>query len=183
MTQAARKIRELPAPRPDDYLGPGRVVRVGPREIEVEIRGGERVAAQMALAFPYAPEVDDVLLVIGRDDEHYVIGVLRGTGKASLSFQGAVDLRAQGGPLTLTSDQGVAIRSPAVAIEAGKLQMFAGSVVQKFTSLYQRVRDAMDLRAGTARTVVDEQSYLTAKNASIVTQETMAINGREIHLG
>lgn len=183
MTQAARKIRELPAPRPGEYLGPAHVVRVAPHELEIELRGGERVTAQMALAFPYAPEVGDVLLVIGRDSEHYVIGVLRGTGKASLSFQGAVDLRAQGGPLTLSSDQGVAIRSPAVGIETGKLQMFAGSVVQKFTSLYQRVRDAMDLRAGSARTVVDEQSYLTAKNAAIVTQETMSINGSEIHLG
>ena len=36
---------------------------------------------------------------------------------------------------------------------------------------------------GTAHTVVDDTSFMTAKNASIVTEETMSINGDEIHLG
>lgn len=183
MTSAARKIRELSAPQPDDYLGPGHVIAVEPHQIEVEIRSGERVHAQMALAFPYAPEPGDVLLVIGKGEEHYVIGVIRGTGRTALAFQGAVDLRAQGGPLTLSSDQGVAIRGPEVEVEAGKLRMMAGSVVQKFTSLYQRVRDSLNVHAGQAHTVVEDRSFLTAKNASIVTEETMNINGNEIHLG
>ena len=30
---------------------------------------------------------------------------------------------------------------------------------------------------------MDGSSHLTAKNASIVTEETMSINGSEIHLG
>ena len=85
MTNAARKIRELPVPGPGDYLGPGHVTRVEPHAVEVEIRSGARVAAQMALAFPYAPREGDVLLVIGKDDEHYVIGVLHGTGQSTLT--------------------------------------------------------------------------------------------------
>jgi hypothetical protein len=48
---------------------------------------------------------------------------------------------------------------------------------------YQRVRGALEVRAGKAHTVVDDSSFLTAKNASIVTEETMSINGNEIHLG
>lgn len=183
MSHAARKVAPLPLTRPTDHLGPGRVVRVAPHEIEVELREGERVTAQTALAFPYVPEEGDVLLVIGKGEEHWIIGVIHGTGKTALAFPGAVDLRAQGGPLTLSSDHGVAIRGPEVEVEAGKLRMFADSVVQKCTSLYQRVRDALDVRAGQAHTVVDERSYLTAKNASIVTEETMSINGNEIHLG
>lgn len=185
MTQAARKIRELPVPglQPDDYLGPGLVVAVEPHETEVEIRGGERVRARMALAFPYAPEPGDELLVIGRGEDHYVIGVLRGTGRVALTFQGAVDVRAQGGPLTLSSDQAVAIRGPELEVEAGKLRMIAGSAVQKFTSLYQRVREALSVHAGQSHTVVDDRSFMTAKNASIVTEEAMNINGSEIHLG
>jgi len=183
MTSAARKIRPLEAPRPDDYLGPGHVIAVAPHEVEVEIGEGLRVSARMALAFPYAPEPGDVLLVIGKGADHYVIGVLHGTGRAALSFQGGVDIRAQGGPLTLSSDQAVAIRGPELEVEAGKLRMVAGSVVQKFTSLVQRVRDAMSVRAGQAHTVVDDRSLMTAKNASIVTEEAMTINGSEIHLG
>jgi Protein of unknown function (DUF3540) len=183
MTTSAAKIHELPAPRPEDYLGPGYVVTVEAHEVIVEIRGGERARAQMALSIPYAPAIGDVLLVIGKGAEHYVIGVLHGSGTTSLSFQGAVDLRATGGPLTLSSDQGVAIRGSEVEIQAGKLEVFAGAVVETLGSLYQRVRDALNIHAGTAHTVVDDTSYMTAKNASIVTEETMSINGDEIHLG
>jgi Protein of unknown function (DUF3540) len=184
MTSAAKNpIRPLPVPQPGDYLGPGHVVAVMPHEVEVEIRGGEHARAQMALSIPYEPSVGDVLLVIGKDDEHYVIGVLHGSGRTSLSFQGPVDLRASGGPLTLSSDVGVAIHGPEMEIQTSKLQVFAGAVVEKLGSLYQRVRETLSVHAGKTHTVVDDASFLTAKNASIVTEETMSINGNEIHLG
>lgn len=185
MSSAVRKVHELvvPRPAPGEYLGPGRVVEVRPHEIEVEIRGGDRVIARMALAYPYEPAAGDELLVIGRGAEHYVIGVLHGAGRATLAFQGGVEIRAQGGPLTLSSDAGVQIRGPEVEMETGTLRMFAGSVAQKFTSLYQRVRDSLSVHAGKAHTVVDDASFLSAKNASIVTEQTMSINGNEIHLG
>jgi Protein of unknown function (DUF3540) len=183
MSHAARKIVPLSPPSTEEYLGPARVTRVAPHELEVEIRGGERAAAQMALAYPYAPAEGDVLLVIGKGGEHWVIGVIHGTGQAALAFQGGVTISARGGPLTLTSDQAVAIRGPGVEVEAGTLEVLAGSVVERFTSLYQRVRDAWNMRAGEARTIVDGSSHLTAKDASILTEETMSINGSEIHLG
>lgn len=183
MTSAAKKIREIPALKANDFLGPGHVVDVAPHEVTVEIRGGERARAQMALSIPYAASVGDVLLVIGKGDEHYVIGVLQGSGKTQLSFQGAVDVRATGGPLTLSSDQGVAIHGPEMEIQTGKLHVFAGAVVEKLGSLYQRVREALNVHAGKTHTVVDDASFMTAKNASIVTEETMSINGSEIHLG
>jgi hypothetical protein len=183
MSTAARKIRELPSIQHDDYLGPGHVVAVMPHEVTVEIRGGERAGAQMALSIPYEPAVGDVLLVIGKGGDHYVIGVLHGSGKTSLSFQGAVDLKATGGPLTLSSDQGVVLHGPEMEIQTGKLQVFAGAMVEKLGSLYQRVRGALNVHAEKTHTVVDDASFMTAKNASIVTEETMSINGREIHLG
>lgn len=183
MSSAARKVVPLHVPSPSEYLGPARVTRALPHALEVEIRGGEAVPAQMALAYPYAPAEGDVLLVIGRGGEHWVIGVIQGTGKAALAFQGGVEISAEGGPITLKSDQGVAIRGPEVEVEAGKLHVLAGSVVERFASLYQRVRDAWSVRAGEAHTIVDGSSHLTAKEASIVTEETMSINGSEIHLG
>jgi len=183
MMSAAAKITELATRQSADYLGPGHVVRVGPHEVDVEIRGDERVTAQMALSIRYEPVIGDALLVIGKGDDHFVIGVLHGSGKTSLSFDGAVDLRAAGGVLTLSSDRGVAIQGPEMEIHTGKLQIFAGTVVEKFTSLYQRVRETLSVRAGKTHTVVDDASLMTAKNASIVTEETMSINGDQIHLG
>jgi hypothetical protein len=183
MTSAAQKIRPFPVPRPDDYLGPGHVVEALPHEAVVEIRGGERVRATLALSISYAARPGDVLLVIGKGDDHYVIGVIHGSGTTSLSFQGAVELTATGGPLTLSSDHGIALHGPEVEVEAGKLQLVAGKVVEKLGSLYQRVREALSVHAGSTHTVVDDASFLTAKNASIVTEETMSINGDQIHLG
>ncbi|MGD0526018.1 MAG: DUF3540 domain-containing protein [Polyangiaceae bacterium] len=184
MSSAAKKhVHDFPLRQPGAYLGPGRVVVVMPHEVEVEVRSGERTRAQMALSVAYEPCVGDVLLVIGTGDEHYVIGVLHGSGKTSLAFEGAVDLRATGGPLTLSSDTSVVIHGPEAEIHAGKLQVLAGAVVEKLGSLYQRVRETLDVHAGNTHTVVDDASFMTAKNASIVTEETMSINGNEIHLG
>jgi hypothetical protein len=183
MTTSAAKIHELLLPQREGYLGPGYVVAVEPHEVIVDIRGGEQARAQMALSISYAPAIGDVLLVIGKGDDHYVIGVLHGSGKTSLSFEGAVEVRATGGPLTLSSDQGVAIHGPELEIQTGKLQVFAGAVVEQLSSLYQRVRGALNIHAGKAHTVVEDTSFLTAKNASIVTEETMSINGDAIHLG
>jgi hypothetical protein len=183
MTHAAQKLHPLPVPQADDYLGPGRVIEAHGHEAVVEIRGGTPVRATLALSIPYAPRAGDVLLVIGKGDEHYVIGVIHGSGTTSLSFQGAVELTATGGPLTLSSDHGIALHGPEVEVETGKLHIVAGAMVEKLTSLYQRVRGALNVHAGTTHTVVDDASFLTAKNASIVTEETMSINGDQIHLG
>ena len=50
-------------------------------------------------------------------------------------------------------------------------------------SLLQRVTGSLEVRAGQTQTVVEGRSIMTAKNASIVTEEAMTINGEEIHLG
>ncbi len=187
MNRAIKLIHPETAPAPSetspraDYLGPGRVVAIGP--LQIEIRSGERVTAQLALAFPYLPAEGDVLLVIGRDEEHYVIGVLHGTGQARLSFPGAVSIEARGGPLTLSSDDVVRVQGREVHLEAGPLKMIATTVTQKFTSLVQRVRDSLQVQAGQSHTTVHDRSTMTAKNASILTEETMTINGEQIHLG
>ncbi len=183
MTSAAQKLSRVPLAEASDYLGPGHVVEAFPHEAVVEIRGGEQVRAQLALSIPYAAVAGDVLLVIGKGGEHYVIGVLHGSGQTSLSFQGTVDLRANGGPLRLSSDQGVSIQGAEVSIQAGKMEVFAGAVVEKLASLYTRVKGSLNTHAGKTHTVVDDASFLTAKNAAIVTEETMSINGDQIHLG
>lgn len=183
MNSRAANILPREAPRAGDFLGPGRVVEVRPCEVSVEIRKGEQVTAQMALSIPYAPNPGDILLVIGKGEDHYVIGVLHGTGKTELSFKGAVDLHAEGGPLTLSSDQGIQLRGPDIEVTTTKLRTYADSVVQKLGSLLQRVTGSLEVRSGQAHTVVEGRSIMTAKNASIVTEEAMTINGEEIHLG
>jgi len=173
----------LPGASSDGFLGPAEVVEAHGSSAQVELPGGAVVRAEMALAYPYEPATGDVLLVIGRGADHYVIGVLRGAGKAALAFQGNVALRAVGGSLTLSGDEGVELHGPELGIHVRKLRVVADAAVQTFTSLCQRVSGLLSVHAGQAQTLVDGASHAQSKSATILTEETMTINGKQIHLG
>ena len=167
----------------EDYLGPATVIEARGRTLTIELPGGAPAPATLALASPYQPAPGDVLLVISRRGDHYAIGVIHGTGRTELAFQGDVDLRATGGALRISADEGIEIESPRMEIRAGKLEMVAGAVAQRFASVYQRVSALFTLHAKDAHTIVEETSVTQAKNGVILTEETMSINGKQIHLG
>jgi hypothetical protein len=166
-----------------DYLGPASVVEAeGPRT-SVELLDGAVVPVEMALALPYEPVVGDRLLVVGRGAHHYVIGVLHGAGRTVLSLPGNVDLHASGGTLSLSGDQGVAIQGPELEIQVGKMRMIADTLLQTFASVYQRVSELLSVQASEAHTLVEKTSFTKAKNATLLTEETVTVNGKQIHLG
>lgn len=169
------------APLVADHLGPARVVSVAPHEVCVDLDGHE-VPATLALAFPYRPALGDTLLVIGKGSNHYVIGVIHGTGQSALTLPGDVAIRASG-ELSLSGDRGVRLSGPEVALEAPTVRVTAGALIQKLTSAYQRVREMLSVHAGEQETVVDGAALTRAKSASVLTEESMSINGKQIHLG
>ena len=182
MPAALRKIPHL-APDLGDYLGPAEVVTVERTAVMVELPGAGELRAQLAFALPYAPVVGDLLLVIAKGQDCYAIGVLHGAGKTSLRLHGDVDLHAEGGRLRLSGDQGVELRGPELDLVADKLRMVAGSVLQTFSSVCQRVKTLLHVHAGEAHTLVDAGSFAQSKSATILTEENVTINGKEIHLG
>lgn len=163
-------------------LGPAEVLSAELPRTSVRLADGRRVEAELALAYPYQPVPGDVALVVGDGSAHYVIGILRGSGRMIVDLPGDVDIRAQG-KLRLLSGEAVAIEAPSVTVEAGKLSMLAGAVVHRFRSLRQRVVELVSLHAGETHTVVEGSSHAQSKSASILTQEKVSINGREVHLG
>ncbi len=126
---------------------------------------------------------DDVVLVLSKGDRHYVVGVLDGSGKTALSFGGDVALSARGGSLTLEADRGVEIRSPKIALQTRSFEVGAETVVQRARELYQRVNGLLTTHAGRTHTQVDETAFAQSKRAAIVTEESIHINGEQIHLG
>lgn len=166
-----------------EYLGPAEVTAVRPQEVDLLLPNGARVTAVMALGYRYEPNVDDVLLAIGNPSGHYVIGVLRGTGKTIFAAPGDVEVRAVDGVLRLAGDKGVELDGPDVSVRAGKLRMIADAVTQTFTSLRQQVRELLSVRAGSTHKVVEGAAYSQAKSATLLTEGKVAINGKEIHLG
>jgi hypothetical protein len=184
----AANVQSLPSPRLDRreaagsfYLGPAEVLTVAPDQLGVKLRG-EVVPAQMALAFVYEPAVGDTALVVGDGTAHYVIGILNGSGKTRLELPGDVNIHAQG-TLRLSSEKEVEIKAPTVKVATNGLDLLAGAVVQRFRSLRQRVTDLVSLHAGSSHTLVEGSSYAQSKSATILTEEKVTINGREVHLG
>lgn len=165
------------------YLGPAEVTHVRPHELELRLPTGAAVRARVALGYAYEAQKGDEVLAIGEGQAHYVIGILASRGRAVMAFPGDVELRAVGGALRLTGDLGVAIEGREVSITAGALRMAAGAVVQRFTSLRQKVTELFRVEAGQAQTIVEGASVSQSKSATIVTEEKVSINGREIHLG
>jgi hypothetical protein len=168
---------------PRDYLGPAVVTAASAGEVKARLPGGAVVRAELALAFPYRPAAEDVVLVIGRGEAHYVIGVLRGAGETTLAFEGDVNLRAVRGKLRLTGDEGVQVQGREMEILVDAVKVVAGSMVQKLTSAYQRVSGLLQVRAGESQTIVDGTSMSKAKDGVILTEEKMTINGKQIYLG
>jgi hypothetical protein len=183
MTSTARRRIEPATLALAEYLGPADVIDVGAGEVTVELPGGATTRATLAFASPYVPAVSDVLLIIGKGGAYWAIGVIHGAGKTSLRFQGDVELHAEGGTLHVSADRGVRIRAPEIGLVTERLHTIADAVVETFGSVYQRVGDLLSVHAKKAHTVVEGSAVTQAKSAAIVTEETMTINGKQIHLG
>ncbi|MFO0550166.1 MAG: DUF3540 domain-containing protein [Polyangiaceae bacterium] len=172
-----------PRPREADYLGPATVVATAPSSLEVRLPSGEVATAELALAFPYRASEGDVVLVIGRGQAHYVIGVMRGAGETSLHFQGDVSLRAVGGKLRLGGDEGVQVTGRELEVLVDAFKVVADSMVQRASSVYQRITGLLSTRAAESQTIVDGTASTKAKTGVILTEEKMTINGKQIYLG
>lgn len=181
MSSVVRNIRRNAGT--EEYLGPAHVNAVSAHDVLVSLPEGEMVNAAFAFAVPYAPAVGDTLLVIGRHGRHYALGVIHGSGRTDLSFQGDVRLRSVGGSLRLSGDHGVEIRGPQLDIFADALRMVARDVFQTFESVCQRVRALLRVQAGETQTLVDRGAYTQSRTAAILAEDTVTVSGSEIHIG
>jgi uncharacterized protein DUF3540 len=172
-----RETDEQRGPR----VGPAEVVRGGAGVVEVALDGGVREAT-VALAYDYEPAAGDTVLTIADGDGCWIIGVLAGSGRRTVTAAGDLELRA-GGKLRISADEGVEIEGPRLDVRVGALTSFARAVTQRFDSLKQHVAELLSVQAGSMHTTVDRASFVRAESATIVTKENVNINGKAIHLG
>lgn len=166
-----------------EYLGPADVLEVAGSVVTARLADGRAVRATLALAVPYEASVGDVLLVIGRGAAHWVIGVIQGHGTTTLRLPGDVAIHAEGGTLRLSGEKGVRLDGPDVTIETPKLSVVATSVVEHLGSALRRVAGLLSVQAKRSHTLVEETSYEQSRSHAIVAEETVTVNGRQIHLG
>jgi len=163
------------------YLGPANVVNGDSRAIRARLPNGEMVVAQLALALAYEPAEGDVVLLIGEASTYYGIGVLSGKGKLVLETAGDIAIRA-GGALDLSADH-VRVTGKEVEVASTKLTMVAEAFTQRVGALVQRVTGLFTVHAREIHTVAEESTVTQAKNATILSEDAVTINGKSVLLG
>jgi hypothetical protein len=161
-------------------LGPATVLEVTSGGVLLETPT-RRAWASLALAYPYAPQKGDVVLAIGERDL-YIIGVLASTGETRLEFAGNVRLRASG-ILQLEAGRGISVGAPAVRIRAGRLEVFAHKVVERFFDSVCWVKNTLRVTAGRQRINIDEDSSLRAGRITEIARGDVRLDGKRIKLG
>lgn len=165
-------------------LGPATVRRVSGRRLL--LRRADDAAeewAELALAFPYLPVPDDVVLAVGQDDRVYVIGVLQGRGPSVMTFPGDVTLSAPQGAVRIDAGKGVTMSAPAIEMRADEVEIEAKTLSQRIESAYQWVKDLLQVRAGRTRTVVDGTAHQLAERTFIRSEKETKVDGEKIYLG
>lgn len=181
MSNVARlKIDEQPEEAM--YLGPAKVVEARALDVDIELPNSQQKRARLALAYAYEARVGDEVLVIGNPDGHWIIGVINGQGPAILRFPADAELSA-GGSLRITADQSVEVQARDFSVMTQKIRLMATEAAQTFKSLRQRVHELLSVQAGQTHTVVEGSMHSQAKSATILTEEKVSINGKEVHLG
>lgn len=163
-------------------LSPARVLGVEGNRVQLELPDGLAWAV-VALAYPYEPVSGDTVLAIGQEEEWYVIGVLQGSGKTSMTVPGDLCIRAPFGAIELTAARSVKIKSPAVQITAGKLELLARSVVERFTHAQRWVTETFQIRSGRLRARVKGAYDIKADRILERADGDVKIDGRQIKLG
>ena len=167
------------------YLGPAKVIRKQGHSILVELENGDanQVLASPAFTFPYEATADDMLLVLGQENNHFAVGVLSGSKPQTLEFPGDAHVLTVNGKLTLASDQAIELRAPKVTIRTGILRTIATTVVEKADSMRRWVRGMFALRAGESRRIVDGEDSTRCENSTTLAKDTVKIDGDQLHLG
>lgn len=155
---------------------------ITPAKDRALVRLGEgETWARVALAFPYRLcEGDEVL--VARQEEAFIIGVLKGRGACVFEAPGDIEFNA-GGKLSMNAGKRVEIRAPGVLLRASKLQVIARSAIEKFGKALRRVAGVFKLRAGESRVLVEGTHRLSAARIVEKAEQDVKINGSQIDLG
>lgn len=164
------------------YCGPAVVLEVGPSSLKLQLPGRE-TTAELALAYPYQPQPNDLVLALGAaDGDVYVVGVLQGKGRTRLSVQGDLQIEASG-RLRLRGAAGVGIEGEQVAVTADRYELSARSVIERVGNVYRWATGVIATFAGRTRTVVEHNATLSAGRIVEKAKQDVVIDGERIRLG
>ncbi len=193
----------------------GRVIGVEDRSSIVHTSSGP-IRAEQAVGCLVKPEPGDtVLLAVAGSGQDYILSVLEredGNDAATdIEFQGKVNLRVNGGALSMSSDEEITWASPRISMHANRaeavfekfsfvgrvfkgqvkrIHIVAKAVENTYRRLTQRLRDSIryvedheEIQSGSTRYLVEDTLTMQAKNADHLAEEIVRINAEQVHLG
>jgi len=164
------------------YCGPAVVLGAAQSSLRLRLPGGE-ASAQLALAYPYQPQPDDLVLALGvANGDMYVVGVLQGKGSTRLRVEGDLYLEA-GGHLHLHGHAGVNLRGQRLSLTADRYELSARSVTERVGNVYRWASGVIMTLAARTRTVVDQHATLVAGRIVQKAKQDVVIDGERIRLG
>ena len=167
---------------PSTYLGPARIVQIESDRVQLAFPD-QLVWAHLAIAFPYQPAVDDVVLAVGQDDSWYVIGVLKATGDTVIRVAGNLKLEAPFGKIELKSAEEISLLSANVRVVADRIDVLARTLAEKFQTATRWVKELFHVRAGSMHSQVNETYRVHAGRIVERAAGDVRIDGEKIHLG
>jgi hypothetical protein len=164
------------------HLGPAKVVTVEGHRVLVAL-GEAKAWATLAMPVYYAPAVGDTLLVLGREEVFYAIGVIAGRGRTSLVAPGDLELLAPHGRIDLHARDGIELRTSALRCVADAWDAVFGTVRQRCSEFLCHVRGVLRWRAQRSETSVEQVHRTRAGSIVQHAEGEVQIDGRKINLG
>jgi hypothetical protein len=179
---ATKTIELDPSVAATVYCGPAIVREIGPVSVTLQLPDRE-ARAELALAYPYRPQLNDMVLALGTaDGDLYIVGVLRGKGTTRLCVDGDLEIETTG-QLNLRGGAGVGIAGELVSVTADRYEVSARSVVERLGDVYRWTKGVIMTCAGRTRTVVETSATLAAARIVEKAKEDVVIDGEQIRLG
>lgn len=156
-------------------------VIAGGVEPQVLLSSGETLPLRWALPYEARLEPGDALQVLRRGQRCYAIGVLRSSGGFRLQLSDRAELR--GFRLRLVGDRGLKLMAPDVRLKARQLLVDAVEVAERVGNASRRVLGRLQIRARNARTVVDGEHHVRAKQRRGVAATAHRLDGNLVQFG
>jgi hypothetical protein len=174
-------LEEEEAPRSERRL----VSRSGATVEIAEREGAERIEvrdAQSRLVFELDPATGRTVLSVPAGDL-----AIAAAGDIDLVAGGQVRCRAaERVSVEAGSGEGrssLVLGSALAELVATRVETVADRIFEKARTVFRKVEDLHQLRAGRSRTVVEDGFYVQSGHTSIESSEEVKIDGKTIHLG
>lgn len=157
------------------------IERVEGNRLLVALNGAQAWASD-ALGYAYQFQAGDAVLVIGENEDWYVIGILEGKGKTAFHAPGDLELVATGS-LTLVAGESIELKGRNINVVATRLNLMAKRLTQRAESLRLHVRNAFQVFAARFSSRIEGAHRVEARRIVERAREDVTIDGSKIHLG